>query len=34
LTVSPSFTSHLESFPSSMVGDSAGIRMLGMGSSS
>src|SRR5690242_17536543 len=28
LTVSPSFTSHLASLPSSMVGDSAGIRML------
>ena len=26
-TVSPSFTSHLASLPSSMVGDSAGIRM-------
>jgi hypothetical protein len=30
LTVSPSLTSHLESFPSSMVGDSAGIRILGI----
>ena len=30
LTVSPSLTSHLESLPSSMVGDSAGIRMFGM----
>src|SRR3954463_178289 len=28
LPVSPSFTSHLASLPSSMVGDSAGIRML------
>src|SRR3982751_2376607 len=28
LTVSPSLTSHLASLPSSMVGDSAGIRML------
>ena len=27
LTVSPSFTSHLASLPSSMVGDSAGIRI-------
>src|SRR6185312_17438859 len=27
-TVSPSLTSHLASLPSSMVGDSAGIRML------
>src|SRR6185436_20962076 len=28
LTVSPSFTSHLASLPSSMVGDRAGIRRL------
>src|SRR5215469_10988086 len=28
LTVSPSFTSHLASLPSSMVGESAGIRIL------
>ncbi len=30
-TVSPSLTSHLESLPSSMVGERAGMRIVGMG---